>query len=418
MLQEITVVVRSLRHLPQSFFNEEKERELALRQHGQQQGHQHGRGSVDYRRCLRAQANIANETRETGNSAWGRGVRSRQAMWLRGADKLSWSLPEQQFKQVKAYTPVCKVHVYATDPNSPTMDTSDSVGWFIVDMRDLAGQRQQERWVKLQGASPAEVLISSSLAMAHDPQEDPGRDGHEQRGRPNSGTGGHRGNDSANPPASRASFDGGSPTSASERTMPFPVAAAAAAAALEDGKVAVHTGVDSTGSESEEPLAALTAVDAVSDLDALPVGPGADGQDARTFSLAISVKGAAGLSGLAAAVAGADGGGPGFWLSYSIFGVVVQTDRFESLGPPPPGGGAVLEPMMDSFRLRATLQGLCHFLAEAPPLQVYLCTEGRILAHADVDMSPLLPREQWQGRSTCEFGSTGMEGDFQLHLPG
>ncbi|CAN0313517.1 unnamed protein product, partial [Ectocarpus sp. 12 AP-2014] len=48
----------------------------------------------------------------------------------------------------------------------------------------------------------------------------------------------------------------------------------------------------------------------------------------------------------------------GFWLSYSIFGVVVQTDRFESLGPPPPGGGVVLEPMMDSFRLRATLQGL------------------------------------------------------------
>ncbi|CAN0454132.1 unnamed protein product, partial [Ectocarpus fasciculatus] len=89
----------------------------------------------------------------------------------------------------------------------------------------------------------------------------------------------------------------------------------------------------------------------------------ADGQDARTFSLAISVKGAAGLSGLAAAVAGGgdgDGGGPGFWLSYSIFGVVVQTDRFESLGPPPPGGGAVLEAMLDSFRLRATLQGLCH----------------------------------------------------------
>lgn len=109
MLQEITIVVRSLRHLPQSFFNDEKERELALRQHGQQQGHQHGRGSVDCRRCLRAQASIANETRETGNSAWGRGVRSRQAMWLRGADMLSWSLPEQQFKQVKAYTPVCKV---------------------------------------------------------------------------------------------------------------------------------------------------------------------------------------------------------------------------------------------------------------------------------------------------------------------
>lgn len=107
MLQEVTVLVRSVRHLPQSFFAEEKERELALSKHEQRQ--QQGRVGVDNRRCLRAQAKIANETRETGNSAWGRAVRSRQATWLRGADKLSWSLPEQQFKQVKAYTPVCKV---------------------------------------------------------------------------------------------------------------------------------------------------------------------------------------------------------------------------------------------------------------------------------------------------------------------
>lgn len=113
MLQQITVVVKSLRHLPQQFFTEEKERELALSRHGQQRGQQ-GRGGVDFRRCLRAQASIISETRETGNSVWGRGVRSREATWLRGADKLSWSLPEQQFKQVKAYTPVCKVRVRVT----------------------------------------------------------------------------------------------------------------------------------------------------------------------------------------------------------------------------------------------------------------------------------------------------------------
>ena len=116
MLQQITVVVKSLRHLPQQFFTEEKERELALSRHGHghQRGHGHGhqgRGGVDFRRCLRAQASIVNETRETGNSVWGRGVRSREATWLRGSDKLCWSLPEQQFKQVKAYTPVCKVRV-------------------------------------------------------------------------------------------------------------------------------------------------------------------------------------------------------------------------------------------------------------------------------------------------------------------
>ncbi|CAN0404671.1 unnamed protein product [Ectocarpus sp. 12 AP-2014] len=32
-------------------------------------------------------------------------------------------------------------------------------------------------------------------------------------------------------------------------------------------------------------------------------------------------------------------------------------------------------------------------------------------------MSMPLPTEEWQGRSTCEFGSRGMEGDFQLNLP-
>lgn len=49
---------------------------------------------------------------------------------------------------------------------------------------------------------------------------------------------------------------------------------------------------------------------------------------------------------------------------------------------------------------------------------MYLCTEGRILAHADVDMSLLLQKEEWQGRSTWEFGRSGLEGDFQLRLPG
>lgn len=49
---------------------------------------------------------------------------------------------------------------------------------------------------------------------------------------------------------------------------------------------------------------------------------------------------------------------------------------------------------------------------------MYLCTEGKILAHADVDMSLLLPGGEWQGRSTWEFGRAGLEGDFQLRLPG
>lgn len=40
------------------------------------------------------------------------------------------------------------------------------------------------------------------------------------------------------------------------------------------------------------------------------------------------------------------------------------------------------------------------------------------MAHADVDMSLLLPRREWEGRDTSEFGRSGMEGDFVLRLPG
>lgn len=274
--------------------------------------------------------------------------------------------------------------MYAADASSPTMDTCDAVGWFIVDMRDLAGQRQQERWVKLQGASPAEVLISSRLAMARDRADLP---------KPLA-------RDPAVPTASLPSAKGVSDTTDEKKEGVVPVPAVAppttdatpsAAATATPNTIATAAPVTATviaplGAEAaEDPtlqaeeaevyrgdegiaVLATSAAEAVSDLEALPVGPEADGDEAQTFSLSISVKGAAGLAGLASSVEVADG--VGFWFSYSIFGVVVQTDRFDRLATPSPGDGPLLEPMLDSFRLRATLQGLCEFLGEAPPLQV------------------------------------------------
>lgn len=323
------------------------------------------------------------------------------------------------------------MHVYATDPSAPNMDTSDSVGWFIVDMRDLAGQRQQERWVKLQGASPAEVLISSSLAMARDPQQGSAREAPEHQRRLDSKsadnssageretsalasrTSGAAASEDVNPPIAAVGGAGGvrvASVSSDREIHPSP-GVAESEAAFEGSEGGGHAGDYSSNSHSANNSSAVSGsmvtgsmvsggsminsrssminssperaavrlstssiVDAVSELDALPVGPGADSDDAEIFSLAISVKaisasGAAGLSGLAPESKGSSGGG-GLWLSYSIFGVVVQTDRFEGLEPPLPGGGSVLDPMLDSFRLRATLQGLCQFFGEAPPLQV------------------------------------------------
>lgn len=230
-----------------------------------------------------------------------------------------------------------QVHVYATDANNPRMENSDSVGWFTVDVRDLAGQRlRDERWVKLQGANPAEILISSTLAMV--------REGEEGKSR-----------------------DEPSVQSLSQASSPCSVSSSRA-----EAECMMPSEVQPT--ETAQPYASLMTLPGtgtVSELDALPVGPGADGLDARTFSLGIMIKGAARLLQLAPQL---DGTGFGFWFSYSVFGVVVQTDRFERLAPPA-GNGPVVEPMMDSFRMRATLPGLCDFLNEAPPLQVcYIIT--------------------------------------------
>lgn len=111
MLHEITIRVKVLRHLAQSFFQEERERELTLLANAKSDSSSMkspGRRG-GYRRCLRAGARIVNEARETGNSVWGKGMKAREAMWLRGAEKLSWRLSERQFKRVKAYRPACKV---------------------------------------------------------------------------------------------------------------------------------------------------------------------------------------------------------------------------------------------------------------------------------------------------------------------
>ncbi|CAM9884521.1 unnamed protein product, partial [Choristocarpus tenellus] len=168
MLHEVAIRVRSVRHLPQAFYQQERKRELALSKGspGGEQQQLGGRRQGDHRRCLRAQATLVDQTRETGNSVRGRGLKSREIAWLRGSDTLVWRLEEHDFKKVKAYTPSCKVYIYSTDKDTPLMETSDSVGWFTVDTRDLAGKRlEQDRWVRLQGASPAEVLVSCRLSM-------------------------------------------------------------------------------------------------------------------------------------------------------------------------------------------------------------------------------------------------------------
>jgi hypothetical protein len=95
----------------------------------------------------------------------------------------------------------------------------------------------------------------------------------------------------------------------------------------------------------------------------------------------------------------------GFWLSYSLFDVVVQTDVFHNLE------SAEFPPIRDSFRVRSCLDDLRAFIdASHGGLPVFLCTENQIVAGVTIPLSDLLDGEL--------FGSTSRDREQQLPVPG
>lgn len=95
----------------------------------------------------------------------------------------------------------------------------------------------------------------------------------------------------------------------------------------------------------------------------------------------------------------------GFWLSYSLFDVVVQTDVFHNLE------SAEFAPIRDSFRVRSCLDDLRAFIdASHGGLPVFLCTENQIVAGITIPLSDLLDGEL--------FARTSRDQEQQLPVPG
>ncbi len=132
-------------------------------------------------------------------------------------------------------------------------------------------------------------------------------------------------------------------------------------------------------------------VSPLSDMDALPIGPGSLSPEACTFCFTVNIRGASNLQGLVENMKG-DNPPSLFWFSYSLFSVVVQTDRFSvgntGDGPPPP---MLFVPVYDTFLLRATQLDLANFFESMPALRIFLCTEGTVVAHADIRIGELFP---------------------------
>jgi hypothetical protein len=84
----------------------------------------------------------------------------------------------------------------------------------------------------------------------------------------------------------------------------------------------------------------------------------------------------------------------GFWLSYSLFDVVVQTDVFTSLE------NAIFPIIRDSFRLKSSTVHLAAFFQSTRTLPIFLCTVDRILARVEVPLTSFLHVEDRGGAMT------------------
>ncbi len=203
------------------------------------------------------------------------------------------------------------------DPDNPSVENGDVVGWFAMDVRKFTSISNLHK-IKLQGCAPAIVEVSGSIKIL------PRR------------------------------------------------------ASVEDKEV--------KGLEKQS----VKAISPLTDMDALPIGPGSLSPEACTFFFTVNIRGASNLEDIVRNVNGDPP--PLFWFSYSLFSVVVQTDQFSvvnSEGPPPPS--MLFVPAYDTFLLRATSSDLVNFFESMPALRIFLCTEGLVVAHADIQIGELLP---------------------------
>jgi hypothetical protein len=100
------------------------------------------------------------------------------------------------------------------------------------------------------------------------------------------------------------------------------------------------------------------------------------------FSLSVTLTSITGAASMFGSV------GAPCWLSYKLFGLLVQTDQFE-LGLPAGAGGAFL-PIRDVFRMTSSVEDLATFFSTMGTLEVYLCCPGTVLGVAHVRLGDLL----------------------------
>lgn len=330
-------------------------------------------------------------------------------VWRAGG-RLVWSLSTQDVVRVKALSPTLKLHVLAR-PKAASA-TPKPLGFALLDVRaaeqSLAQPTQRtDSWYPVHSSgsgveSGGELHVSLRFVAV----------------RGGGGSGRSTSGGSSVPLSPLEGEAAASPHSSGP--LPGAVEATEAASIAAAAPDALRTALRVGGSSDPGP-----PLPAGEDADFIPIGTRGSEPGSRAYTLSVSLAGVQRLGALlalaraasapppdrgtaAAAAAGAPPPLQQLWLSYKLFGVVVQTDSFPAAPPTAapgsgeqPDGFPLFPPISDSFALRSCVPDLAAFFSGAPPLQVrgaperacvYLCP-----AHAHGAPPPPSARR----RSSC-----------------
>ena len=87
--------------------------------------------------CVRVQCVVNGERKDSGPSQWGRGTRSRSAVWPREAAearRLVWRFDGDSFRQLRSHSPKFKLHAYAASAEAPSARNARIVGTAMLDV--------------------------------------------------------------------------------------------------------------------------------------------------------------------------------------------------------------------------------------------------------------------------------------------
>ena len=219
---------------------------------------------------------------------------------------------------MRGYHPKIKLYCYYTkDVGVPTIDNSEPLGWTQLDVRDLMSRRVDNVSFELKGTRGDATPMILMLDA-----------------RLSFGV--------ARPPAAPTTREG--------------PAAQAPEQAPEHG-VAVML-----------PNALPTM-----HMDALPIGHGD-----QIFELELRLEATAGLQSLAPELEGMN---RGFWFSYEILGMVLQSHQFRSLAAPD------FALTCDTYRMKGSLAELAQCLERLSPLEIFLCSDDITIAAATFNLA-------------------------------